>query len=77
VTALSVESDRVIFKSDCRKKLLAGYDTIIIAESMSAVREAKNLLQGYRADVHFIGDAKTPRDLMACMNEAEELGRLL
>jgi pyruvate/2-oxoglutarate dehydrogenase complex dihydrolipoamide dehydrogenase (E3) component len=77
VTALAVESDSVFFKSDGRKEKLTGYDTIIIAEAMAAVRDAKNLLKDYRGEVHFIGDAKTPRDLMVCMSEAEELGRTL
>ena len=77
VTALAVEPDNVLFKSDGRKEKLAGYDTIVIAEAMAAVRDAKNLLKGYRGEVHIIGDAKTPRDLMICMSEAEELGRTL
>lgn len=77
VTALSVESDSVLFKSDGCKEKLTGYDTIVIAEAMAAVRDAKNLLKDYRGEVQFIGDAKTPRDLMVCLSEAEELGRTL
>jgi 2,4-dienoyl-CoA reductase-like NADH-dependent reductase (Old Yellow Enzyme family)/thioredoxin reductase len=77
VTGLSVDSDSVSFKSDCHKEKLTGCDTIIIAEAMAAVRDAGNLLKGFRGDVQFIGDAKTPRDLMVCMSEAEELGRSL
>ena len=74
VTALSVESDSVRFKTDDHMEKLTGCDTIVIAEAMAAVRDAKNLLKDYGGAVHFIGDAKTPRDLMACMTEAEELG---
>ena len=74
VTALEVESDSVFFKCDGRKEKLSGYDSIVIAEAMAAVRDAGNLLKDYRGDVHFIGDAKTPRNLMMCMSEAEELG---
>jgi len=77
VTALAVESDSVLFKSDGHKEKLTGYDTIVIAESMAAVRDARNLLKDYSGEVQFIGDAKTPRDLMICMSEAEELGRIL
>jgi len=77
VTALSVESDGVLFKSDGRHQKLTGYDTIVIAEAMAAVRDAKNRIKGYGGDIHFIGDAKTPRDLMASMAEAEDLGSYL
>ena len=74
VTAVSVDADAVRFKSDGQETALAGFDTIVIAEAMAAVRDAKNLLKGFGGAVHIIGDAKTPRDLMAAMNEAEELG---
>ncbi len=77
VTALTVASDSVHFKTDGRKETLSGYDTIVIAEAMAAVRDARNLIKDYSGEVHFIGDAKTPRDLRVSMSEAEELGRTL
>jgi NADPH-dependent 2,4-dienoyl-CoA reductase/sulfur reductase-like enzyme len=74
ITALSVVSDGVLFKSDGCQQKVTGYDTIVIAEAMAAVRDAKNRAKGFGGGIHFIGDAKTPRDLMASMAEAEELG---
>ena len=77
VTALAVDADRILFKSNGREETLTGYDTIVIAEARVAVRDARNLLKGYPGGVHFIGDARTPRDLMISMSEAEALGRTL
>ncbi|MFC1829040.1 FAD-dependent oxidoreductase, partial [Thermodesulfobacteriota bacterium] len=68
-------SDGVRFSSSGESFQLEGFDSVVIAEAMTPVREAKNLFKGKIMDVHIIGDAKAPRDLMFAQSEGEEVGR--
>lgn len=56
---------------------LEGFDTVVIAEKMTAIRKPLEVIKGLRLPVHVIGDAKSPRILMHAISEAEELGRSL
>lgn len=69
--------DGVTFVTAGETVVLEGYDSVVVAEAMTPVRDAKSLLKGRGLDIHMIGDAKTPRNLMLAMSEAEELGREL
>lgn len=68
-------SDGVRFNASGEPFRLEGFDSIVIAEAMTSVREAKNLFKGRDITIHIIGDAKTPRDLMFAQSEGEETGR--
>lgn len=72
-TIAQVLDDGVRFSSNGETVVLENYDTIIIAETMAPVRDAKNLLKNSRARVMIIGDAKQPRNLMLGLSEAEEI----
>ncbi len=67
----------VTFVANGETVVLEGYDSVVVAEAMTPVRDAKNFVKGRDLEVHMIGDAKTPRNLMLAMSEAEELGREL
>ncbi|MCG8567647.1 MAG: NAD(P)/FAD-dependent oxidoreductase [Desulfobacterales bacterium] len=67
--------DGVQFKSQGEDYFLEGYDTVVISEKHQSVREAKALEKGSGASFHPIGDAKSPRHLMYCISEAQELAR--
>jgi len=67
--------DRVEFKSDGKPVTLNGYDTIVISEKMVSLTEAKKIMKQTGIPIHFIGDAKSPRHLMYCISEAEEIAR--
>jgi 2,4-dienoyl-CoA reductase-like NADH-dependent reductase (Old Yellow Enzyme family) len=67
----------VAFKSAGQPFQLDGFDTVVIAEAMASVRTAKNIVSKRKVDLHIIGDAKQPRNLMLSLSEAEELGRTL
>jgi len=69
--------DGVDFREGGRRKELKGFDSVVLADTFVSLREAANLLKGYSARVHFIGDAKQPRHLMYAISEGEELGRTL
>ncbi|QTA83701.1 NADH:flavin oxidoreductase/NADH oxidase [Desulfonema limicola] len=69
--------DGVIFSSAGETIELKGFDTVIIAEKMNSVRDAKNLFKDRNIDVHVIGDAKTPRNLMLSQSEAEEIAQAI
>ena len=69
--------DGAIFTSAGDPVTLKGFDTVVVAEAMAPVRDAKQMLQGREIELHVIGDAKTPRNLMLAQSEAEELGRSL
>jgi len=77
VSIKTFSDDGVTFVANGETVFLEGYDSVVVAETMTTVRDAKNLLKGRDIEVHMIGDAKTPRNLMLAMSEAEELGREL
>jgi 2,4-dienoyl-CoA reductase-like NADH-dependent reductase (Old Yellow Enzyme family)/thioredoxin reductase len=69
--------DGVVFTTAGKPMTLDGFDTVVVAEAMIPVRDAKQLLDHRGVDVYVIGDAKTPRNLMLAQSEAEEVGRSL
>ena len=77
VSVTAITDDGVHFKAAGEPVALAHFDTVVVAEAMAPVRDAKSLLDGRRMAVHIIGDAKTPRNLMLAISEAEEIGRSL
>jgi NADH dehydrogenase FAD-containing subunit len=68
-------NDGVVFTVKGREIVLVGFDVVVISEKQSPIRDAKNLERKTRARFHLIGDAKSPRHLMYCISEAEELAR--
>ena len=73
VAIQAVTSDGVMFTSRGEKHALSGFDTVVISETYEAVRAAKSLEKRSSARFHLIGDAKSPRHLMYCISEAQEL----
>ena len=57
------------------EQLLDNFDTVVIAEKMSPIREVSKFLKNTDIEFHFIGDAKIPRHLMYCISEAQEMIR--
>ncbi|RJQ65984.1 MAG: hypothetical protein C4519_26575 [Desulfobacteraceae bacterium] len=68
-------ADGVRFRAGGHTETLALFDTVVLADRFAPLREAANLFKGRGIPVHFIGDAKQPRDLMYAISEAEEIGR--
>ncbi|GBC60752.1 NADH:flavin oxidoreductase [Desulfonema ishimotonii] len=68
-------SDGVLFTSRGEEVQLDGFDTIVISEKMSPIRQAAELFKDGDIPVHIIGDAKSPRIIMHALSEAEEIGR--
>ncbi|MCP3951864.1 MAG: FAD-dependent oxidoreductase, partial [Desulfobacterales bacterium] len=77
VTIKNFSDDGVTFVANGETVVLEGYDSVVVAEAMTPVRDAKSFLKNRDIEVHMIGDAKAPRNLMLAMSEAEELGREL
>jgi 2,4-dienoyl-CoA reductase-like NADH-dependent reductase (Old Yellow Enzyme family)/thioredoxin reductase len=77
VNVRAFTDDGVIFTSAGNPVTLAGYDTVVVAEAMTSVRDAKPMLDRRKIDVYVIGDAKSPRNLMLAQSEAEEIGRTI
>ena len=73
VAIQAVTSDGVIFTCKGEKTTLSGFDTVVISETYEAVRAAKSLEKTSSARFYLIGDAKSPRHLMYCISEAQEL----
>ncbi len=65
----------VIFKTKNEEQSLDNFDTVVIAEKMSPIREAAKMLKDSKTEFYFIGDAKIPRHLMYCISEAQEMIR--
>ena len=70
-------ADGATFSSQGESHTFSAFDTIVLAEARTSVREAMNLLNAYEGRVHVIGDAKNPRHLMMAISEGEEIGRTL
>ncbi|MEE4111794.1 MAG: FAD-dependent oxidoreductase [Desulfobacteraceae bacterium] len=75
VAVKTFTDDGVVFTTAGQPMSLAGYDTVVVAEAMTSVREAKPMLDRRKIDLYVIGDAKSPRNLMLAQSEAEEIGR--
>ena len=75
VAIQAVTDDGAVFKSNGETITLKGFDTMVISEKQQSVRDAKKLEKNSNAQFHFIGDAKSPRHLMYCISEAEEIAR--
>jgi len=67
--------DGVVFKANGDEKTLTGFDSVVISEKQSSIRDAKKFEKKVKAKFHLIGDAKSPRHLMYCISEAEEIAR--
>ena len=67
--------DGVQFTSAGAPETLDAFDSVVVAEGMTPVRDAKQMLTARKVAVHVIGDAKEARNLMLAMSEAEEIAR--
>jgi pyruvate/2-oxoglutarate dehydrogenase complex dihydrolipoamide dehydrogenase (E3) component len=77
VAVKTFTDDGVVFTSAGNPVSLEGFDSVVVAEAMTPMRDAKQLLDRRRLAVHVIGDAKAPRNLMLAQSEAEEIARSL
>jgi len=75
VSVKQFTDDGVIFKSSDQDYVLNGYQSVVISEKQKSIRDAKKFEKQSSASFHFIGDAKSPRHLMYCISEAEEIAR--
>jgi len=65
----------VIFSSKDNEVKLEGFEDIVISEGMRSIRKILDLFRDRAVETHLIGDAKSPRTLLDCQSEADELGR--
>ena len=77
VAVKTFTDEGVVFTTAGKPAALEGFDTVVLAEAMTPVRDAKQMLDRRNIDLYVIGDAKTPRNLMLAQSEAEEIGRLI
>jgi 2,4-dienoyl-CoA reductase-like NADH-dependent reductase (Old Yellow Enzyme family) len=73
----NVLADGICFQSAGKTHTIQGFDTIVLADIFSSLREEANLIKKKGLPVHFIGDARQPRHLMYAIAEGEEIGRAL
>lgn len=67
--------DGAVITSAGNPVTLEGFDTVVVAETMTPVRDARQMLDRRNLALYVIGDAKTPRNLMLAQSEAEEIAR--
>lgn len=77
VSIQKITDDGAIFKSGTDNEIteIKNFDTIVISEKMTSIKDIKKLSKTTDAKFYFIGDAKDPRHLRYCISEAEELAR--
>jgi 2,4-dienoyl-CoA reductase-like NADH-dependent reductase (Old Yellow Enzyme family)/thioredoxin reductase len=68
-------ADGAVFRSGEAEHRLEGFDTVVVAERMTPIREAAPLLQSLDIPVQVVGDAREPRLIMHAVSEAEEAAR--
>ncbi len=76
VSVKQFTDDGVVFKANGENITLTGFESVVISEKHSSIREAKELERKTKIPFHLIGDAKSPRHLMYCISEADEIARL-
>lgn len=72
-----ITDDGAEFSVEGISETLTGFDTVVVAEAMAPVRDARPMLDNCGTAIHMIGDAGTPRNLMLAITEAEEVARSL
>lgn len=75
VSIKKFHSDGVSFQSGGESHRLEGFDGVVVAEKMTAIRKSIELLRRKGIPFHVIGDAKSPRIIMHAIAEGEEIGR--
>lgn len=70
-------ADGVVFRSQGEEIRLEGFDTVVISEKMTPIREAAAFFKDTDIPVHLIGDTKSPRIIMHALSEGEEIGRAI
>lgn len=75
VSVQQFTDDGVVFKTNGKEMTLTNFDSVVISEKQRPIRDAKKLEKKTTAKFHLIGDAKSPRHLMYCISEAEEIAR--
>jgi 2,4-dienoyl-CoA reductase-like NADH-dependent reductase (Old Yellow Enzyme family)/thioredoxin reductase len=69
--------DGVEFTSNGQKIVLDHFQSVVISEKQTSIKNAVTLGKKTSAEFHLIGDAKSPRHLMYCISEAQEIARSL
>jgi 2,4-dienoyl-CoA reductase-like NADH-dependent reductase (Old Yellow Enzyme family) len=77
VTVSAFTDDGVRFRTAGNPVSLEDFDSVVVAEAMAPLRDAKPLVDRRDIDVHVIGDARSPRNLMLAISEAEETARTI
>ncbi|MFH2090782.1 MAG: FAD-dependent oxidoreductase [Pseudomonadota bacterium] len=67
--------DGVVFTANGEQITLSGFDAVVICEQYESIRDARQFEQKSRAQFYLIGDAKSPRHLMYCISEAQEIAQ--
>jgi 2,4-dienoyl-CoA reductase-like NADH-dependent reductase (Old Yellow Enzyme family)/thioredoxin reductase len=75
VSIQRVLDDGIVFKANGVEMTLTGFESVVISEKHSSIREAKKIEKKIRVPFYLIGDAKSPRHLMYCISEADEIAR--
>ena len=75
VSVKQFTDDGVVFKANGENITLTGFESVVISEKHSSIREAKKLERKTKIPFYLIGDAKSPRHLMYCISEADEIAR--
>jgi len=68
--------DGVVFLNADKEKIqLTDFNSVVIAEKMTPIRQCMEFLKKIDCPVHMVGDAKSPRIIMHAIAEGEEIGR--
>jgi len=67
--------DGAVLNANGQEMTLTGFESVVISEKQTAIRDAKKFEKKAAVPFYLIGDAKSPRHLMYCISEAEEIAR--
>lgn len=72
---ISFLDDGALVSIEGREEALRGMDWIVLATGVKAVDSLRTALRQSSIEVHVIGDAKRPRDILAAVAEGGDVGR--
>lgn len=76
-TVVEITADGVVVEHEGHRDTIEGMDTIVLAMGVTSVNKLAEAIKGKVAEIHVIGDAKTPGKALDAIAAGAEVGRLI
>jgi len=76
-TVTEITADGLVVEREGRRDTIGGMDTIVLAMGVTSVNELADAIKDKVAEVHVVGDARTPGKALDAIAAGAEVGRLI